>query len=170
VTDDTNQAPVSDRGVEVRRLTAPTRTEIEQLAEIFDLYRAHYGEAADPPQVASWLEENISNGRLEAFVAEVSDGVVGFAITMTVPASHRLGHFWQIRDLFVLPNYRRHGVGRRLLDSIRAAALATGAVRIVLQTEADNTPALRLYAESGYSQVEGYCSLTLPLTQAGRTP
>jgi ribosomal protein S18 acetylase RimI-like enzyme len=164
VTDETNEPPASGGGVEVRRLTAPTRTEIEQLAEIFDLYRAHYGEAADAPQVASWLEGNISSGGVEAFVAEENDRVVGFAITMAVPASLRLGHFWQIRDLFVLPNHRRLGVGRRLLDSIRAAAIATGALRIVLQTEADNTPALRLYAESGYSAVEGYCSLTLPLT------
>jgi ribosomal protein S18 acetylase RimI-like enzyme len=81
-----------------------------------------------------------------------------------VPASLRLGHFWQIRDLFVLPNHRRLGVGRTLLDSIQAAAIATDALRIVLQTEADNAPALRLYADSGYSAVEGYCSLTLPLT------
>lgn len=137
---------------------------MEQLAEIFDLYRAHYGEAADAPQVASWLERNIGSGGVEAFVAEETDQVVGFAITLAVPASLRLGHFWQIRDLFVLPNHRRLGVGRRLLDSIRAAAIATGALRIVLQTEADNTPALRLYAESGYSAVEGYRSLTLPLT------
>lgn len=82
---------------------------------------------------------------------------------MTVPASLRLGHFLQIRDLFVLPRRRRLGVGRRLLDSIREAATATGALRIVLQTEADNAPALRLYAENGYSAVEGYRLLTLPL-------
>jgi ribosomal protein S18 acetylase RimI-like enzyme len=83
---------------------------------------------------------------------------------VAVPASLRLGHFWQIRDLFVLPNRRRVGVGRALLDSIRAAAIAAGALRIVLQTEADNIPALRLYAETGYAVVKGYCSLTLPLT------
>lgn len=163
VTDETSHPPTAGGGAEVRRLTAPTRTEIERLAEIFDLYRVHYGEPADAPQVASWLEGNIGSGRVEAFVAEANDRVVGFAITMAVPASLRLGHFWQIRDLFVLPNHRRLGIGRRLLDSIRAAGIATGALRIVLQTEADNAPALRLYAESGYSAVEGYCSLTLPL-------
>jgi GNAT superfamily N-acetyltransferase len=149
-------------------MSAPTRTEIDRLAEIFDLYRAHYGEAGNAPEAASWLEANIGSGRVEAFLAEDNDGVIGFAITMVVPASLRLGHFWQIRDLFVVPSHRRLGVGRRLLDSIRAAASATGALRIVLQTEADNTPALRLYAESGYSTVEGYRSLTLPLTPESR--
>jgi hypothetical protein len=32
-----------------------------------------------------------------------------------------------------------------------------------LQTEDDNNPALRLYADSGYAMIKGYCSLMLPL-------
>ncbi len=162
--DETSQPAASSGSVEVRALTAPIRAEIEQLAEIFDRYRIHYGEAADASRTASWLEGNISSGRLEAFVAEDEGAFVGFAITMTVPASLRLGQFWQIRDLFVLPNHRRLGVGRMLLEFIRPAAIRAGALRLVLQTEADNIPALRLYGESGYTAVEGYCSLTLPLT------
>lgn len=46
---------------------------------------------------------------------------------------------------------------------MRAAAIESGALRLVLQTEDDNHPALRLYAESGYSAISGYCSLVLPL-------
>jgi ribosomal protein S18 acetylase RimI-like enzyme len=82
---------------------------------------------------------------------------------MEVPASLRLAHFWQIRDLFVLPTHRRLGVGRALLTSVRAAAIASGALRLVLQTEDDNDPALRLYADSDYTLIKGYCSLRLPL-------
>lgn len=162
--DDTSQPPASIGSVEVRALTSPTRAEVERLAELFDRYRIHYGEAADASRTASWLEGNLGSGRLEAFVAEDRGALIGFASTMTVPASLRLGHFWQIRDIFVLPTYRRLGVGRTLLDVIRATAIRSGALRVVVQTEADNAPALRLYAQSGYTAVEGYCSLTLPLT------
>ena len=163
MTDETGQPPASSGSIEVRRIVAPPRIEIEQLAAIFDRYRAHYGEAADASQTASWLEKNIGSGHLEAFVADDNGEFIGFAITMAVPASLRLGHFWQIRDLFVFPPHRRRGVGGALLDFIRAAAISAGALRLVLQTEADNTSALRLYAESGYTIVEGYRSLTLPL-------
>jgi GNAT superfamily N-acetyltransferase len=163
VTDERGQRPASSGPVEVRRLAAPAPNEFEQLTAIFDRYRAHYGEVADPRQTASWLETNIGSGRLEAFVAEYDGELIGFAIAMAVPASLRLGHFWQIRDVFVVPNHRRLGVGRALLDSVRAAAISAGALRLVLQTEADNTPALRLYAESGYSPIEGYRALALPL-------
>jgi GNAT superfamily N-acetyltransferase len=149
--------------VSVRALAAPTREEIDALAEIFDEYRVHYGEAADVSRSARWLDENLSTGRLRTFVAEERGRFVGFAITMEVPASLQLTHFWQIRDLFVLPTHRRLGVGRALLASVREAAVASGALRLVLQTEGDNDPALRLYTESGYASITGYRSLILPL-------
>jgi ribosomal protein S18 acetylase RimI-like enzyme len=149
--------------VSVRTLAAPTRREIEALAEIFDQYRAHYGEDSDASRSACWLGENLSTSGLRVFVAEDNERFVGFAITMEVPASLRLAHFWQIRDLFVLPTHRRLGVGRALLASVRAAAIASGALRLVLQTEDDNDAALRLYADSGYAMIKGYCSLMLPL-------
>jgi GNAT superfamily N-acetyltransferase len=158
------ESPASGGPVSVRALTAPTRREIEELAEIFEQYRVHYGKAPDASRSATWLERNLNSTRFRAFVAEDKGQYVGFATTMEVPASLRLGHFWQIRDLFVLPHQRRLGVGRALLDSIRAAAIAAGALRLLLQTEDDNEPAHRLYAESGYTLVEGYRSLTLPLS------
>ena len=149
--------------VHVRTLTAPTPGEIQALSDIFDQYRVHYGEGSDVLQSATWLEQNVSTGRLLAFVAEAGARFVGFAITMEVPASLRLAQFWGIRDLFVLPKHRRVGVGRALLASIRAAAIASGALRVVLQTEEDNDPALRLYIDSGYTLIKGYCSLMLPI-------
>ena len=154
--------------VSVRTLGAPTRREIEALAEIFDQYRAHYGEDSDTSRSACWLDENLSTSRLRVFVAEDNGRFVGFAITIEVPASLRLAHFWQIRDLFVLPTHRRLGVGRALLASVRAAAIASGALRLVLQTEDDNDPALRLYADSGYTLINGYCSLMLPTSPETR--
>jgi GNAT superfamily N-acetyltransferase len=147
----------------VRPLAAPTRRELEALAEIFDQYRTHYGEPPDTSRTACWLDENLITNRLRTFVAEDRGRFVGFAITMEVPASLRLAHFWQIKDLFVLPTHRRAGVGRALLASIRAAAIESGVLRLVLQTEDDNDPALRLYADSGYTPIKGYCSLVLPL-------
>jgi GNAT superfamily N-acetyltransferase len=160
----TQPSPTAGNGLaSVRPLAAPTRRELEALAEIFDQYRAHYGEPPDTSRSARWLDENLITSRLRTFVAEDRGRFVGFAITMEVPASLRLAHFWQIRDLFVLPTHRRLGVGRALLASVRAAAIASGALRLVLQTEDDNDPALRLYADSGYAMIKGYCSLMLPL-------
>jgi GNAT superfamily N-acetyltransferase len=169
VSQNTHRSPTAaDDLVSVRALDAPTRRELDALAEIFDQYRVHYGEASDASRSACWLDENLSTSRTRVFVAENSGRFVGFAITMEVPASLRLAHFWQIKDIFILPTHRRLGVGRALLASVREAAIASGALRLVLQTEDDNEPALRLYADSGYAPIKGYCSLMLPLSPEPR--
>jgi ribosomal protein S18 acetylase RimI-like enzyme len=149
--------------VSVRTLTAPTGSEIEALAETFDRYRAHYGQPSDRSRSERWLEEWLGTGLLRVFVAEDGGKFVGFAITMEVPGPLRLAHYWQVRDLFVLPTHRRLGIGRALLASVRAAAIASGALRLVVQTEDDNDAALRLYSDSGYTLIKGYSSLVLPI-------
>jgi GNAT superfamily N-acetyltransferase len=169
VSQNADPSPTAADGlISVRGLDAATRGEVEILAEMFDQYRVHYGEASDAARSAGWLEENLSTSRIRAFVAEDDGKLIGFAITTELPASLRLTHFWQIRDLFVLPNHRRRGVARTLLDSVREAAIASGALRMVVQTEEDNDPALRLYSDSGYAPIKGYCSLMLPLSPEPR--
>ena len=154
---------MTDVAIDIRRLADPTSTEIVQLAELFDRYRVHYGELADVAGSSSWLSEQVGRGRLTAFVAELDGALVGFATLVVIPASLRLRIFWQIRDLFVSPEHRRQGVARALLDAVRTAAIDAGAVRLSVQTEIDNRPALRLYAELGFEPVEGYRALFLSL-------
>ena len=164
MTEDAHIQPVppSER-VHVRSLTAPSSNELAALAELFDLYRVHYGQAPDAAGSASWLEQNLRSGRMNAFVAVDNDSFIGFAVTVEIPASLRLAHFWQIRDLFVLPVHRRHGVGHALLESVRVAATASGALRVALQTEEQNDPARALYIGSGYVPMSGYRTLVLPI-------
>jgi GNAT superfamily N-acetyltransferase len=149
--------------VVVRPVNAPTESEITELAAVFDEYRAHYGEVIQAGESARWLQDMLGHERLTTFIAEIDGKLIGFASTMDVPASLRLGHYWQIRDLFVVPSRRRLGVARLLLDSIRSSATAAGALRLAVQTEDNNAVALRLYEQSGFAQVQGYLGLTLQL-------
>jgi len=149
--------------VSVRSLTAPSSTEVTALAELFDLYRVHYGQSPDATGSAGWLEQNLRSGCMKAFVAEDNGRFVGFALIVEIPASLRLAHFWQVRDLFVMPVNRRQGVGHALLDTVRAAATASGAPRLALQTEEQNEAALALYTSSGYIPLSGYRTLVLPI-------
>lgn len=147
----------------VRPLLSPTPREVERLAGVFDLYRSHYGEAVEPGRSESWLASQLEEGRLGALVAEDLDGVVGFLTWVGIPASLRLGRYWQVRDLFVVPEHRRRGIALSLLDAVRSAAEAAGALRLALQTEQENHEALALYRRAGYTPVTGYRALVLPL-------
>ena len=137
-------------------MTAPT----PQLVRLFDEYREHYGERPDPDGSDMWLRTYLSSGALVAFVAMRGDEAAGFALVAPIPASQRLGHFWQLRDLFVAPAHRRGGVGQALLKGVCGAAQQNGATRLSLVTESDNEAALKLYANAGFESVKGYTSMS----------
>ena len=73
-----------------------------------------------------------------------------------------------IRDVFVDPRWRRTGVARGLLDAVCTAARQHGALRLTLQTEDDNTAALRLYEGYGFAPVTGLRHLMLGLAPTDR--
>jgi hypothetical protein len=68
---------------------------------------------------------------------------------MEVPASLRLAHFWQIRDLFVLPTHQRHRS-----RSCAPRVHPSGCDRVGSAAASD----------SGYTLIKGYRSLMLPLS------
>jgi GNAT superfamily N-acetyltransferase len=136
---------------------------LTEAAAVFDQYRQHYGEPAAPENSKKWLAEQLAHNRLAIFVAHIDDDVVGLATITVIPASLRLRTFWQIRDLFVVPSARRKGVAQALLSAVQKAAREASALRLSVQTESDNNRAISLYLKSGFSPVEGYEALIMPL-------
>lgn len=66
----------------------------------------------------------------------------------------------------VLGPYRRCGVGRALLDAALKWASARE-IPVVLETRADNAPAIRLFTRSGFrvvGQQDGHCQMRYPQT------
>lgn len=135
-------------------------TPLPTVARLFDEYREHYGERPDLAGSQAWLRRHLDSGTLRAFLANRGDEAAGLALVAPIPASQRLGHFWQLRDLFVAPRHRRLGVGEALLCAVHDAALADGAARLSLATESDNAAALALYAKAGFEPVTGYVSMS----------
>jgi GNAT superfamily N-acetyltransferase len=138
----------------------PSESLFEPVCELFDAYRAHFGEPRDPDATRRWLRAQVSQQRLRVAVAvgakQAGGGQVrGFITTVAVPASLTLGTAWLVRDLFVARRHRGLGVARALLAETVGAARADGAYRLSLQTETDNTAALRLYTEAGFRPAAG---------------
>jgi hypothetical protein len=123
------QAAFLNAVASVRTLAAPTQREIEALAEIFDQYRAHYGEDPDASRSACWLDENLSGSRLRVFVAEESGD--SSALRARWKCRPHCGSRISGRSETSLSCRHTNGigVGRALLASIRAAAIASGALR-----------------------------------------
>ncbi len=85
---------------------------------------------------------------------------VGKAVGMVHHIRHRscwtVGDYIYLQDLFVNPETRGHGIGRRLIEYVYALARGTGCARVHWLTHDTNTHAMLLYdriaEKSGFVQ------------------
>ncbi len=138
------------------------------LVALFEDYRRHYEQPGSSDEARDWLQSQLAHGALRGFLAHRNGEPEGMALVAPTPASLRLGHFWQLRDLYVAEGHRRRGVGRALLARVRDGAAAEGALRVSLTTEAGNTEALSLYRQLGFEPVDNYTSMSLRTEVSGR--
>lgn len=99
------------------------------------------GIAYSRPELQRFLELP----RAACIVAESGPKLCGFALAHREPA-----HVVHLVTLDVHPDWRRRGVGRRLLESILAGATAAGAERAVLQVDVRNSGAIAFYRTFGF--------------------
>ena len=97
------------------------------------------------PWPAYALEQELTANRLARYVVARSGGaVVGFGgVWLMVDEAH-------ITTFAVHPDWRRRGVGRRMLVALLEAAQGMRAARMTLEVRASNLAAQALYAELGF--------------------
>jgi ribosomal protein S18 acetylase RimI-like enzyme len=141
----------------------------EQWAEeVFAVYDAVFG---DRPDKEAWQTELYDRHRgREGFRLAIARDVrdlVGFAwgyiggpgqfwsdwVIRSLPAAvtdEWVGDHFEFVELAVLPDHRRHGLGRRLHDVLLDGVPAD---RALLSTDNADTPASRLYASHGWRKL-----------------
>ncbi len=77
----------------------------------------------------------------------IGDTPIGFALASGA-ADER-----ELLSIGVLPEYRRAGIGRQLVESIVTESTNRGAARLFLEVAEDNTAAQRLYRNLGFFAV-----------------
>jgi ribosomal-protein-alanine N-acetyltransferase len=97
------------------------------------------------PWPAFAFEQELTANRLAHYrVARLGDRVVAFGgIWLMVDEAH-------ITTFGVHPDYRRRGIGRRLLLQLAEVALELGSARMTLEVRVSNEPAQRLYRSFGF--------------------
>lgn len=87
-------------------------------------------------ELAGRTKEEVENGG--------SPCIVGFAIAQPI---RKIG---RILTLDVVPQARRHGLGRRLMEDCELRLRALHCEQVFLETAVDNEPALQMYHKLGY--------------------
>lgn len=96
---------------------------------------------------AETIADSITEPRTIVLVATVDEIVRGYGVAWT------LGDEGDIMHLAVAPAWRRHGLGRALLQALLAACVQVGAQRVLLEVRAGNEAAHRLYEQLGFMAV-----------------
>lgn len=103
------------------------------------------------PEGIAYTPEEIALGLAQpgalALLAEAENRVVAFVLA----TQHRraLGH---IVTIDVHPEFRRQGIGQRLMDLAEQRLKQQGALRVILEASTQNEPAFAFYRQRGYVQ------------------
>jgi GNAT superfamily N-acetyltransferase len=128
--------------------------DLDGAAPLFDAYRQFYGQRSDVTAARAFLDERLRRDESVIFLAIADGGPGGEALgfTQLYPSfsSVSLKRLWILNDLFVAPNVRRGGVGRRLLERAREWAVETDAKGLILATAVTNSTARALYESCGW--------------------
>jgi len=126
-----------------------TLDELEAVAKLFDDYRQFYGQPECLDSSRAFMSDRLQSGDSVVLVAETTC-LVGLSQLYPIFSSVLAQRVFLLNDLFVASDFRRHGVGRLLLEASRDFAAKAGALRLELATAHDNLPAQRLYESVGY--------------------
>lgn len=139
------------------------KDDLEPLARLFDQYRVFYRQASDPEAARSFIAARLARGDAALLGAFVDGDLAGFTQLYPSYTSVGMARIWILNDLYVREDARRLGVATALMDAAREFGAMTGARRLVLATEVNNTRAQRLYEKLGYRREEDFYVYELEL-------
>lgn len=97
----------------------------------------------------------------EALIVEVGGDAVGYAIFFTTFSSFECRSGIWLEDVYVRPESRRGGIGRKVMEHLAALALERGHVRLDWCALDWNEPALRFYDKLGATRLDAWKMIRL---------
>lgn len=137
---------------------------LEAVAKLFDQYRVFYQAPSDFEAAKIFINKRFQENSSTIFIVCYDNKIVGFTQLFPTFSSVSMKRVWILNDLFVEEVYRNKGMAGLLLDAAAEFAKATDATRIILSTQASNTPAQSLYESRGYRRDKAFYHYTLSLS------
>jgi ribosomal protein S18 acetylase RimI-like enzyme len=129
--------------------------DLNQLAQLFDLYRQFYEQTPNAELAKSFIAERINKQESVIFVAENdAKQLIGFCQIYPSFCSVAAAKIGVLYDLFVDNSARKTGAGRGLMLAAHDYAAQNGMVRLDLTTAKNNHAAQSLYESLGWVRDE----------------
>ena len=125
---DSNHSPV--------RIEQEIGNNVHGLVSLFEKYRIEYGYPSNERFVKSFLSDRIYFHDSIIYTAYTGEKPVGFVQLYPFYTLLDLKKQWVLNDLYVLPEYRRKGIGKALLQEAFKLAGKSRSKGIIIQTPA----------------------------------
>ncbi|HTH81595.1 MAG TPA: GNAT family N-acetyltransferase [Mucilaginibacter sp.] len=124
--------------------------DLQLVVNLFDKYRVFYKKESDVALAERFLKERLVNNESVIYVALDAKSPIGFTQLYPKFSSGRAEKNWILNDLYVDENYRKQGIGKKLIDAAINFAKEKNAKFVQLETATDNYNAQHLYESSGF--------------------
>ena len=129
-----------------------TPADVGEIAPLFDLYRQFYGKDPNEEAARRFLFARLSKGESVVFYVRHQGKAAAFLQLYPVFSSVNLARQWILNDLYVLPEARKLGYGRALVERAHRLAEETQANSLMLETAVTNDAAQKLYESLGWKR------------------
>lgn len=129
------------------------------LAKLFNQYRQFYNQAPQLEQAERFISERLKKQDSTIFVAEAGgltnnnlSQIIGFCQLYPCFSSISMKKAWILNDLYIAPDFRKNGVGKKLIEQALEFCRKNEAAYVTLQTAHTNIAAQALYKKLGFEE------------------
>lgn len=155
--------PIGKENLRIRAMT------IDDFSAVFHIGETVFTAASFQSLYRTWDEYEITtffNSDSElCLVAEAGEGILGFALGTTVTKHNSPWKYGYLVWLGVRSDIQQGGVGSGLFKEIRHRMKEQGVRMMIIDTSADNHPAVRFFKKQGFGDIHEHVYMSLNLSR-----
>jgi len=131
-------------------------SEYKIVSEMFNKYRIFYKQPSDIVLAENYLKERLEQNEAHIFIAFLKSDLTPIGFTLLYPkfSSVSAKKNWHLGDLYVEREFRKQGIGEKLLQTAINFSREKNARFVSLNTAFDNHTAQKLYENFGFLKKE----------------
>lgn len=142
--------------------------DVDDLAPVFHLGEKLFTATTVPNLYRTWDEFEVvglfQSDAEYCFVAEIDEQLVGFVLGTAISKTRSAWKYGHLIWMGVDPSFARQGIAERLVRHFLEIMLEAGVRMLIVDTEADNLPALEFFRKMGFVNPQEHIYLTMNLS------
>ena len=139
--------------------------EVDDIPPVFHLGERVFTAEKTPTLYRTWDEFEVvsmfTSDQEYCLVAEVEDQIIGFVLGNVIAKRKSAWKYGYLVWLVVAPEFQRMNIASRLFNRFTDKMIDDGVRIFIVDTEADNLPALHFFRDKGFGSPQQHIYMTL---------